>query len=94
MNKLPIIILCFGITFILTACNPKFYSPNIHNVPLLETKGDGNISVSGNGGRFEFQGSYGISDQIGIQLNGGLFNPKDLDNGNGGSVDLCKSKTV
>ena len=78
------------VAVIISSCNPKYYSPNTQNVPLLVSKGDGGLSVAGNGDRVEFQGSYGVSEQVGLQVNGGLFIPKDLDNGNGGSGNFVE----
>lgn len=68
-----------------TSCSPKFYSPNTHNVPLISQKGDVHITVSGNADQVELQGAAGVSDAFSVILNGGLFIPKNEDNGNGGS---------
>ena len=67
------------------ACSPKYYSPNTQNVPLITEKGETNLTLSGNGNQIEIQGAYGISQSIALKANGGLFIPKDLKNGNGGS---------
>ena len=77
------LILVMGIG--LASCNPKFYSPNTQNVPLISEKGETNLTLSGNGNQVEFQGAYGVSEGFALQANGGLFIPPDLDNGNGGS---------
>jgi hypothetical protein len=69
----------------LTSCNPKFYTPNTHNVPLISKKGETNLTLSGNGNQVEVQGASGIADNVAISASGGLFIPPDLDNGNGGS---------
>lgn len=81
-NSVIIILLT---AFCLTSCNPKFYTPNTQNVPLISKKGETNLTLAGNGDRVEFQGAYGVSENIALQANGGLFIPSDLDNGNGGS---------
>jgi len=70
---------------VMTSCSPKFYSPNTQNVPLISEKGETNLTLSGNGNQVEFQGAYGLTEHIAIKANGGLYIPKDLDNGNGGS---------
>lgn len=70
---------------LMTGCNPKFYSPNTQNVPLISEKGETNLTLSGNANQVEFQGAYGVTDAFALQVNGGLFIPSDLDNGNGGS---------
>lgn len=66
-------------------CNPKFYSPNSHNLPLITSKGEKSLGVSGNGDRVEVQGAYGVSKNFAVKADGSFFIPKDLDNGNGGS---------
>ncbi|MCC6816905.1 MAG: hypothetical protein IT267_10875 [Saprospiraceae bacterium] len=70
---------------LVTSCNPKYYSPNTQNVPMISKKGETNLSLSGNSNQVEFQGAYGLSNTIAIKANGGLFIPKELDNGNRGS---------
>ena len=79
------IIISFFLLILITGCNPKFYSPNTQNVPLISEKGETNLTLSANGNQVEFQGAHGITDAIAIQANGGLFIPSDLDNGDGGS---------
>lgn len=69
----------------LASCNPKFYSPNTQNVPLISQKGETNLTLAGNANQVEFQGAYGVSNGFSMIANGGLFIPSDLDNGNGGS---------
>ena len=70
---------------ILTGCDPKFYIPNTQNVPIIRAKGQSNLTVAGNGNQFEFQGAYGISDDLALQASGGFISPKNEDNGDGGS---------
>lgn len=70
---------------IMMSCNPKYYTANTQNVPLISHQGESNLTVSGNGNQVEFQGAYGVSNGFAIQANGGLFIPSDLDNGDGGS---------
>ena len=80
-EKLIILVVGLG----LASCNPKFYTPNTQNVPLISEKGETNLTLSGNGNQVEFQGAYGLTQNMAIKANGGLFIPADLDNGNGGS---------
>jgi hypothetical protein len=70
---------------IMLSCNPKYYTANTQNVPLISEKGETNLTLSGNANQVEFQGAYGVSNGFAIQANGGLFIPADLDNGDGGS---------
>lgn len=67
------------------SCSPKYYIPNTQNVPLISKKGETNLTLSGNGNQAEFQGAYGLTKNIAIKANGGLFIPTNLSNGNGGS---------
>lgn len=68
-----------------SGCSPKYYSPNTQNVPMIREKGQVGLTVAGSGSQVEFQGAYGLTDQIALQASGGWFIPGDLDNGNGGS---------
>lgn len=75
----------------LTACNPKYYSPNTQNVPLISAKHDLSLAGAGNSNEVEAQAAYGVTDNVAIKAEGGAFIPRDADNGNGGSgrfVDL------
>ena len=74
----------------MTSCSPKFYSPNTQNVPLISEKGETNLTLSGNGNQVEFQGAHGLTENVAIKANAGLFIPKDLDNGNGGSGNFVE----
>src|SRR5690554_5428391 len=78
------------ISVLMVACSPKYYTPNTQNVALISQQGETDLNVSGNGNQVEFQGAYGVSDKIAILANGGLFIPKDLDNGNGGSGNFIE----
>lgn len=69
----------------LTSCSPKYYEGNTQNVPLLSEQGEIDLTVSGNTGKVEFQGAYGITNHLGVVANGGVYIPTNLDNGNGGS---------
>lgn len=69
----------------LSSCSPKYYVSNTQNVPLLSEKGEVDLTVSGNTDKVEFQGSFAATDHLGIQANGGIFIPADMDNGDGGS---------
>ncbi len=74
----------------LTACNPKYYTPNTQNVPLISKKGGSNLTLAGNANQLEFQGAYGVTENIAVQLNAGLFKPAKLSNGNTGSGNLVE----
>lgn len=80
----PAYILFFISALAITGCSPKYYIPNTQNVPGISSKGQVSLSVVGNTNQTEFQGAYGITDKLAIQLNGG-FVPQKLDNGNSGS---------
>lgn len=82
--------LFLSLAVLLVACSPKYYTPNTQNVALISQKGETDLNVSGNGNQVEFQGAYGVSDNVAIMANGGLFIPSDLDNGNGGSGNFIE----
>lgn len=69
----------------LVACNPIYYSPSTHNIPLLEGKGDLAGAVAVQSDRIEAQAAYALSDYLAVQFNGGFLSPDDLENGDGGS---------
>ena len=72
MKNLKIIIIILAVT-VITSCSPKYYVPNTQNVPLISERGETNLTLSGNGNQVEFQGAYGVSDNIALQANAGLF---------------------
>ena len=72
-------------------CAPKYYVPNTLNVPMIQAQGQTNLTVAANRNQVEFQGAYGLSDTIALQVNGGAMIPKDEDNGNGGSGRLLEA---
>lgn len=79
-----------AVAALLTGCSPKFYLPNTQNVPMIQAQGQSNLTVAGNGNQVEFQGSYGLTDGLAVQVNGGWVIPKDEDSGNGGSGRLIE----
>jgi len=83
MEKMKVIII--ALCMIGIGCSPKFYTPNTQNIPMLQSKGQFTASLAGNGNQVELQGAYAATNNIGLQINGGLFRPKEEDNGNGGS---------
>ncbi len=83
MKRLTLILSASCLLF--TACNPKFYSPDTHNVPLISQMGETNLTAAGDGNQINFQGAYGISENLAVKANGSFFNPEDQENGDGGS---------
>lgn len=79
-----------ALSLMLGACSPNYYLPTTQNVPLIKARGESNIVVAGNANQVELQGAYGISDQLALQLNGGLIIPKNEDNGNGGEGKMIE----
>lgn len=69
-------------------CNPNYYIPNTQNVPIIKAKGQTNLSFAGNDNQIEFQGAYGVTDNLAIQGNAAMIAPEAEDNGNGGSGRL------
>lgn len=66
-----IIPLLIGMAF--TGCGPVYYVPNTQNVPVMKEKEQTNLSFGLNSSEstdgFEFQGAYGLTDKIAMQLN-------------------------
>ncbi len=48
------------------ACNPIYYSPPTLNTPQHERQGDFHLGLSGSALQIEAQGSYALTDQIGV----------------------------
>ena len=61
-------------SFLMSGCTHYFYLPNSHNVPLLHEKNDARLSLGSYTGTdgstsasgFEFQGSYAVTNKVGI----------------------------
>jgi len=66
-------IFMFFICTTLIGCGPIYYVPNTQNVPVMENKGQTNLSLGLNSSEFtdgyEFQGAYGLTDNIALQFN-------------------------
>ena len=66
-----LVILLIGIAF--TGCGAVYYVPNTQNVPVMKEKGQTNLSFGINTSEstdgFEFQGAYGLTDKMALQLN-------------------------
>jgi len=63
-NYLIFSILCFCIS-----CGPKYYAPNIQNVPLLKERGDAQISGSISEYSYEIQSATAITNNFAAQFN-------------------------
>jgi hypothetical protein len=77
----------------LTGCGAVYYVPNTQNVPVMKEKGQTNLSVGLNSSEsvdgFEFQGAYGLTDKIALQLNGDWVSSSDGEsNGSGHILEL------
>ncbi len=69
----------------ISSCSPRFYTPNSQNIPMMREQGQTVVTGGGSGSRAELQAAYGLTDHIAVQANGGLFFPKNIENGDGGS---------
>ncbi len=72
-------------------CNPKYYAPNTHNVPLLQQKGNGVALFAAGEARAELQGAYAVADHFAVMLNLASFKPKDDEEGDGGEGQLFEA---
>jgi hypothetical protein len=82
---------CAISAFIFVGCNPKYYAPNTHNVPLLKQKGNGIASFAAGEARAELQAAYAVADHLGVMLNLASFKPKNDDEGDGGEGQLLEA---
>jgi hypothetical protein len=72
------------------ACSPKYYAPNTHNVPLLTRDGDFGVLAAVGDSRGELQGSYALTNRLGVLLNVAAFDKRDDAEGDGGSGGLVE----
>lgn len=56
------------LALLLSSCT-AVYVPNTHNIPLLSEQGDININTSAGTNGYDFQGSYAVSDHLGVMTN-------------------------
>lgn len=76
---------------LISGCQPNYYIPNTQNVPLLTSKGETNLTLSGNTNQIEFLGAYAAGKHLGIQFNGGLIKPFNQNTESGGSGKLIEA---
>jgi hypothetical protein len=81
-------ILLLGLLWV--GCSPKYYVPNTLNVPMIQAKGQTNLTLAVNDNQGELQGARGLTDSLALQVNLGFVNPKAEDNGNNGSGTLLE----
>lgn len=70
------------------ACSTQYYIPNTQHVPVIDKKGQTNVTVAGNADQADFQAAYGIAESVGVMADGVVVFPQNEDNGNGGSGHL------
>ncbi len=76
---------------LLCACNPKYYIPNSHNIPLLHEKGEGTLSLAdGDGQGTELQAAYAITNNTALMLNTASFKDAGDPSGDGGKGGLLE----
>lgn len=86
-----LIILLIGLAFV--GCGPVYYVPNTQNVPVIKEKGQTNLSFGINTSEstdgFEFQGAYGLTNKIALQLNfDRVKSTDDISNGSGNFMEF------
>jgi hypothetical protein len=70
MRPTILLVVTTGLIAAVSACSPVYYVPNSHNVPILQSRGDGSIAARASTLGVEVQGAYAISDHIGLMVNG------------------------
>jgi opacity protein-like surface antigen len=73
-----------------SACAPKYYAPNTHNVPLLGRDGDYSAAFAFGDSRGELQGAYAVTEDLSLMLNGAYFERRDDEEGDGGKGGLLE----
>jgi hypothetical protein len=71
--------LLFGITatiILTTACNPVYYSPNSHHVPILKQKGDVRAGAFLSERTKQGNAAYALTDHLGIMVAGAKYKRK------------------
>ena len=66
-------------------CNPIYYSPNTQNVLMPETRGDVSLAGTSGGENVQLQAAYAVTDDVALQLNGGIFGRDENDGDDGGA---------
>ena len=82
--------LLFVASLALGACAPKYYAPNTHNVPLLTRARDFSASGVVGDSRFELQGAFAITSELGVLLNAANYDKPEDQDGDGGSGGLLE----
>jgi hypothetical protein len=82
----PFLLLLFGLPFglPLAGCSPKYYAPNTENVPLLQERSEGALSLLASEDRVEIQSAYAFATGLSGMLNVGFHDVKDDEEGDGG----------
>lgn len=80
-----------AVIFLVSSCAPYYYTPNTQNVPMIKEKGGASVTVAGADSQLEFQGAYGITDNLAVQLNTGFVLPNDEEDGDGGTGRFFES---
>ncbi len=81
-NLIPISGITLFFIVALSSCSPKYYAPNRQNVPLLSKKNEAKAELSTGNERIGIQTAMAITNQLAIQLNGGIFKESDDNNDN------------
>ena len=86
MKNLILLLICAT----LNGCGAVYYVPNTQNVPVMKEKGQTNLSIGLNSSEsvdgFEFQGAYGLTDKIALQLNGDWVSSSDGESSGAGHI--------
>jgi hypothetical protein len=67
-----------------SACSPRYYAPNTHNLPLLTRAGDFSGAFTFGASRGELQGAYAFTDRVAVLANASAFDEADDEQGDGG----------
>lgn len=83
MKNLTKIFILIAVVIEMSSCSPKYYAPNVQNVPLLKEKGDMQfLAAKGDGEQMESieaHGSIAVTNHLGIIAGYGDFKGYDED---------------
>ena len=69
MRQSVVLAITAGLIASVSACNPVYYVPNTHNVPLLQGRGDVSLAAQATSLGVEVQSAYAINDRFGLMVN-------------------------
>lgn len=84
-----VILILSSVIMLSIGCTPKYYVPTTPNVPLLENKGEIQVTGTISERSHNLNTAYAVNDNLGIQFNANRFdNNDDTNGGSGNQIEL------